>query len=313
MTQPVFITDAEMLHHETGAGHPERSMRLDCILERLDVPAWRDRLAWQSPEPAPTEALAAVHDPAYIRFVEEACLRGDHTLDGGDTQVSHDSYMAARLSAGCALTGVDAVMGGAQAFAAGRPPGHHACASRAMGFCLFNNVAIAARYAQQRYGLERVFILDWDVHHGNGTQDLFYEDPSVLFASLHQYPFYPGTGAADEVGSGAGKGYTLNCPLKAWTGWPAFETALRETILPRANAFAPELILVSAGYDAHRLDPLGQMELETEDFARMTLMVKALAAELCEGRLLCLLEGGYHLEALADSVETTIEALCADD
>lgn len=178
-----------------------------------------------------------------------------------------------------------------------------------MGFCLFNNAAIAARYAQQKYGLERVFILDWDVHHGNGTQELFYEDPSVLFASLHQFPLYPGTGAASETGSGAGEGYTINCPLPAWSGWDTFSKALEEVILPEAMAYHPELVIVSAGYDAHRDDPLGQIKLDTQDFARLALRARYIAAESCQGRLVCVLEGGYHLEALTDSVETTLEAL----
>jgi len=311
MSQVAFITDAEMLHHETGPGHPERPARLEAILKQMDTPAWRKRLDWSTPQPASLEWLHGVHDPAYVRMVEEACLAGQHALDAGDTQVSHDSYQAARLSAGAALAAVDAVAGGARAaFAAGRPPGHHACESRAMGFCLFGNAAIAARYAQQKHNLERIFILDWDVHHGNGTQDMFYEDPHVLFASLHQYPFFPGTGSAEETGAGPGKGYTLNCPLRAWSAWPDFDRSLNEHILPRAQEYQPDLILVSAGYDAHRQDPLGQIHLETEDFSRMSLMVKSLAQEVCQGRLVCLLEGGYDLEALADSVEATVDALC---
>lgn len=300
-----------MRHHETGRWHPECPTRLESILNRMDTPAWRSRLAWQAPQVAPLSTIGLVHDSAYIRMVEESCFQeGQHAIDGGDTQVSHDSFLAARLSAGAALSAVDAVMGGAAgAFAAGRPPGHHASEARAMGFCLFNNVAIAARYAHQKYNVDRVFILDWDVHHGNGTQDIFYDDPTVLFASLHQYPLYPGTGAATETGHGAGEGYTVNCPIAAHEGWDACERALHETILPKAQTFKPDLVLVSAGYDAHQLDPLGNLQLDTEDFARMTRLTRQLAAECCGGRLACLLEGGYHLEALTDSVEATVAAL----
>ncbi len=313
MSKVVFITDAEMLHHETGAGHPERTERLRAIIERMDTSSWRERLDWQTPSEAPLNWITTVHDPAYVRFVEEACLQGRETLDAGDTQVSHDSYLAARLSAGGALAAVDAVMGGARAaFSAGRPPGHHACPARAMGFCLFGNAAIAARYAQQAHGLERVFILDWDVHHGNGTQEIFYEDPTVLFASLHQFPFYPGTGAKRETGTGAGQGFTVNCPMLAGSGWPEYAEAFEKNILPHAREFAPELVIVSAGYDAHNDDPLGQIRLETEDFAKMSRLARGLAAECCQGRLVCLLEGGYNVQALADSVEATMEVLCEE-
>jgi acetoin utilization deacetylase AcuC-like enzyme len=196
-------------------------------------------------------------------------------------------------------------------FAAVRPPGHHAEADRAMGFCFFNNVAVVAQHLRQRHGLARVLVVDWDVHHGNGTQHSFYEDPGVLYASLHQYPFYPGTGAADEVGRGAGAGYTVNCPMPAGAAHDDYMAAFRDLLLPVAREFDPEFVLVSAGFDAHRDDPLASIELEADSFAEMTHALTALADEHCGGRIVLLLEGGYALGALRESVRATLGALQA--
>ncbi|MCS6863183.1 MAG: histone deacetylase, partial [Abditibacteriales bacterium] len=229
-----------------------------------------------------------------------------------DTPVSAESYAVALLAVGGALRAVDAVMSGEadNAFVLVRPPGHHALPQSGMGFCLFNNVAIAARYAQQTYGVSKVCIVDWDVHHGNGTQEAFYTDPSVLFFSIHQYPWYPWHwGAADERGEGAGVGFNVNVPMRAGsTDWE-YRQALEETLEPCVNDFQPDLMLVSAGYDAHIADPLGRMKLTVEGFYEMTRIVKALAAQHCNGRLVAVLEGGYNVQSLAESVATTLNEM----
>lgn len=311
MPKTAFIIHPETVEHDTGNFHPESPDRIRAIINRMEESPVKDQVDWMRPDEAPISWIDTIHDKAYIRHVEEAILTGQQALDAGDTLISEQSFRAARLATGGALRAVDAVLqeGAPNAFSAARPPGHHACEGEAMGFCLFNHIAIAARYAQQHHGLKRVFILDWDVHHGNGTQDVFYEDASVLFASLHQYPFYPGTGAANQTGGADGKGYTINCPVDAMAAWPDYERAFMETILPRARAFEPELVMISAGFDAHRLDPLAHVQLETGDFVRMTEMMRGLADAYCDGRIVSVLEGGYNLDALADCVEAHLGAL----
>ena len=229
-----------------------------------------------------------------------------------DTVISPGSYDAAMLAAGAATAAVDAVMEGARAaFALVRPPGHHARYNSAMGFCLFNNMAVAAQHAVKKYGLERVMIVDWDVHHGNGTQDYFYERDDVLFFSSHRYPFYPGTGAANETGRGKGEGYTVNVPLPAGTGDGRYKEVFDDVVAPLARRYRPQLILVSAGYDAHLADPLGGMAVSVAGFSEMARTVRSLADEIaeCEGRVAAVLEGGYNVEALAASVMATIGAM----
>lgn len=249
--------------------------------------------------------LEAVHTREHIRHIRRVCEDGGGVLDAGDTHASPASYEVAVLAAGAVLSSVDAVLEGSvsSAFCAVRPPGHHAERDGPMGFCLFNNVAIGARYAQRRHGIERVAILDWDVHHGNGTQHTFEEDPSVLYVSLHQYPFYPGTGAASERGIGAGEGATLNIPLPAGTGEGRYREEFDAQVVPALRSFGPELLLLSAGFDAHRDDPLADMRLTETSFAEFTRRVARIAP------VVSVLEGGYNLAALASSVEHHLRAL----
>jgi acetoin utilization deacetylase AcuC-like enzyme len=299
--------------HDTGEGHPERPERYGVVMDALrgDAELWAQLLELEAP-PAPRGDVQACHSPQHFKRVERAVSEGIGYLDA-DTIVSMRSLDAALRAAGAACRAVDALMRGeaTNAFLPVRPPGHHATSDRAMGFCLFNSVAVAARYAQTRYAseVERVAIVDWDVHHGNGTQGIFYDDPSVYFFSAHQYPWYPGTGTRGETGMGRGRGYTLNVPLRAST--PAsqhrrtFDTALAEM---DAN-FKPDLIIISAGFDAHAADPLGQLLLEDADFVQMTRTVKEWAANACEGRLISCLEGGYNLDTLGQTARAHVRAL----
>jgi acetoin utilization deacetylase AcuC-like enzyme len=297
--------------HATGP-HPESPERIAALRSALRAAGMFDdpeRLVL-APDPATTEAILAVHSPQLVDLVRRAAYGGGAWLDP-DTFVSPDSYEVARLATGGACRAVDAVLNGEapRAFALVRPPGHHAEPGRAMGFCLFNNIAVAAEHAIDRFGLERVAIVDWDVHHGNGTQAAFWRDPRVFFISTHQFPFYPGTGAARERGEGAGDGYTLNLPLAAGADDAVYEQTFAEIVVPALRAFAPELILVSAGFDPHEDDPLAMMRVSTAGFGRLATMIADAARELCGGRLVLVLEGGYNLAALGASVVATIRAL----
>jgi len=262
------------------------------------------------PRAASEEELRRVHGHGHVAAVAASAGR-PHTQFDADTPASQGSFEAARLAAGGAIAMADAILAGEidNGFAALRPPGHHAEADRPMGFCLFNNVALVARHLTAVRGLSRVLVVDWDVHHGNGTQNSFYDSCEVLYASTHQYPFYPGTGAPAEVGRGSGAGYTLNIPMPAGAGDDEFAAAFRDLLLPVAREFAPEFVLVSAGYDAHRRDPLASLELGTQAFAAMTDALAGIADESANGRLLLLLEGGYDLEALTASVAASVAHL----
>jgi acetoin utilization deacetylase AcuC-like enzyme len=255
--------------------------------------------------------LETVHTPRHVDRIESVAPENGYVYLDADTPMSPGSYRAALQAVGGTLAAIDAVMEGriANAFCAIRPPGHHAEPTRAMGFCLFNNVAVAARYVQRRHHVDRVLILDWDVHHGNGTQAAFYDDATVLYVSLHQYPWYPGTGSADERGDGAGEGYTLNVPLAAGRGDDEYLSAFDVRIAPAVRAFAPEFVLISAGFDAHRDDPLAMMNLTEAGYRAMTDAVLTWAAESAHGRIVSCLEGGYNLTALANSVETHVRTL----
>ena len=298
--------------HDTGSGHPETPLRYDAVMDALrDDDAFWASLREMKPEKASKGLMLAAHTAQHFKRVEGAVEHGVDRLDA-DTIISIQSFDAALFAAGGAVAGVDAVMqGGARnAFVAVRPPGHHASAENAMGFCLFNNVAVAARYAQNHYKeIERVAIIDWDVHHGNGTQGIFYDDPSVYFFSMHQYPWYPGTGTRGETGHGRGLGKTMNIPVKANTE-ASEQTRMLEGALEDITAkFKPDLIMISAGFDAHLTDPLGQLRLENEDFVAMTRTVKQWADEACGGRIVSCLEGGYNLETLGETVKRHVAAL----
>src|SRR5689334_14112873 len=309
-----FIYNERFLLHDAGTGHPERPDRLRAIVARLHENGLWQRMQHPLIDDAPEERILRVHAPEHLAFVREACASGRRILDGGDTHACPASYEVALLAAGGVLAAVDAVMGGilANAFCAVRPPGHHAERNAVMGFCLFNNVAVGVRYAQDQYGARRVAVLDWDVHHGNGTQHLFESDPSVLFISLHEYPLWPGTGARSETGLGAGDGTTLNIPMPAGSGEEAYLEAFRRDVLPTLDGYRPDLIFISAGFDAHRDDPLAHCELVEESFAKLTSLVMAEAGRLCSGRIVSVLEGGYALRALAGSVAAHCRALLGD-
>jgi acetoin utilization deacetylase AcuC-like enzyme len=306
-----FITHPTYLKHDMGPGHPEKPDRLMAIEGWLAKRGGFDSLEQIKPEPADRRWITLIHTPTYLDSLIRISPKSKAVPLDGDTAIGPHSLEAAFLAVGGVLAGVEGVLEGKfdHAFCAVRPPGHHAEAGRAMGFCLFNNVAIGARYAQKHGGLKRVCIIDWDVHHGNGTQHSFEDDGSVLYISTHEYPFYPGTGSADERGFGEGEGATLNCPMPAGCGDREYISLFENPIAPAVRAFRPEIILVSAGFDAHRDDPLAQMEVTSAGFGRMTSIVRALADECCEGRLVSALEGGYHLSALAHSVEAHLQSL----
>jgi acetoin utilization deacetylase AcuC-like enzyme len=294
-----------------GAGHPERPQRLEAILSRIEkssIPG----LEWQEPVPAPMAAVLANHSEGLIGLIQRLSATDGLQALTPDTAVCPATWDAALLASGGALAAVDAVLAGhaRNAMCLHRPPGHHAERDTAMGFCFFNHVAIAARHLRDR-GVERVAIIDWDVHHGNGTQNAFYDDGNVFFCSMHQSPHYPGTGNAAETGYGAGIGATLNIPLPAGQGDNDYEAIMAEHVRPALQQFQPAFLLVSAGFDAHHQDPLGDMELTAAGFARLTEQVAAMAREFCGGRLVSVLEGGYDLQATASSVQVHLEVLAA--
>jgi acetoin utilization deacetylase AcuC-like enzyme len=303
------VYDPVYLEHNTGQ-HVENAARLVEIMRLLEETGLTAKLVSIPPRAASQDELAAVHAPGYISYVESFAHRGGGWLDA-DTVLSPGSYNAALHAAGGLIEAVDGVMRNkvASAFALVRPPGHHAIRGEAMGFCLFNNVAIAARHALDSYGLERILIVDFDVHHGNGTQDAFYNDPHALYFSTHQYPFYPGSGRFDEIGAGPGEGYTVNVPLPGWCRDSDYVKVFEEVLIPAARRFNPELVLVSAGYDAHWNDLISGMQLSVTGFTQMVGTLKRLADELCHGRIVFTLEGGYDLHALAASVRATFDVL----
>ena len=306
-----IVTHPAYLEHDMGRSHPESPERLRAIVARLESTGTMSQLTRIAPRTAEKEWITRIHDPAYVQRLEDRAPSTGYASLDLDTSLSPGSLPAAHLAAGGVLAAVDAVMAGQvdQVFCAVRPPGHHAEANRAMGFCLYNNVAVAARYIQERHGLARVLIVDWDVHHGNGTQHAFEDDPSVLFFSTHQYPHYPGTGAETERGRGRGEGATINVPLYGGQGTDEYREIFHKVLVPAAAAFQPEFVLISAGFDAHRDDPLASMGITDEGYGELTRIVGSIAQTHCGGRIVACLEGGYALRALAASVEQHILAL----
>lgn len=306
-----FVYDPGYLRHDSGPRHPENPVRLKAIINHLNAVGLPQLLELIEPVPAPLTYVQKVHSLEYIRRVEQSCQQGLTLLDSPDTGISPASYEIALLSVGGVLTAIDRVMEGtvSQAFCAIRPPGHHAERSRAMGFCIFNNVAIAACYLQEKYSIERVLIIDWDAHHGNGTQKAFWDDPTIFYFSIHQYPHYPGTGSRLERGIGAGESHTLNIPLPAGCGDKEYIEAFLEVLWPVAMAFSPQFILISAGFDAHRDDPLSGLMVTEDGYEEITRIAVEIALKKCQGKIVSVLEGGYNLIALCHSVERHIFAL----
>lgn len=307
-----LITDPSFQYHLTGPGHPESPQRYSSILASVKTLG----IKVFTPRDAKEEDILLCHTPVYLQTIKDdvqkcsdlGVVDGSYCLRTGDAQICPESYNIALKAVGAVLTGIDKVFQGEaqNVFCLVRPPGHHACSNAGMGFCLFNNIAIGARYAQKVYGVKRILIVDWDVHHGNGTQEIFYTDPSVFYFSTHQFPLYPGTGNENEVGSGDGKGTTLNCPIA-----PGPEScadvlkAFREKLVPAMKKFQPELVMISAGFDAHIRDPLGGFNLTDDDFSELTHITK----EIANGKIVSALEGGYDLQAIASAAKAHVASL----
>ncbi len=302
-----FLADPVAKNHDPGPGHPESPARYDAVVKGLSgFP-----LTELPPRSATDDELALCHTRGYMRTARYETEEGFSQLTTGDTDLCHATHYVALRAVGTVLNAVDMVFTkqANNAFCVVRPPGHHASANRGMGFCMFNNIAVGARYAQKKHGAERIMIVDWDVHHGNGTQDIFYEDGTVLFFSTHQYPWYPGTGAAEETGEGKGRGLTLNCPLPSGAGRAEVWQAFQERLKPAADEFRPDLIMVSAGFDSRAGDPLGHFTLADRDFADLTRVLRDIADKHAGGRLVSVLEGGYNLYGLAKAAQAHAGAL----
>ena len=310
MSRVGWIDSPSFDAHHHGPEHPERPERLSAIRERLAQKQIDRQLIQEGPPPQNQGILEAVHTPDYVNSVKSLCAQGGGSLDP-DTQAVRESWRAACDAAGALTHAVDRVLSGNwdRAFCSPRPPGHHARPQRAMGFCLFNNIAVAAQAALDSGRVRRVAILDWDVHHGNGTQEIFWTRPDVLYASWHQFPFYPGTGAESEIGAAQGLGSTINCPLAQGSGDEAFLSCWERRIRPALEGFAPELLLISAGFDADARDPLGGLNLTPKGFGDLSERIVRWADRSCQGRVVSALEGGYDLEALADGVEAHLRTL----
>ncbi|MBI5359019.1 MAG: histone deacetylase [Planctomycetes bacterium] len=305
----MLIYDNIYLEHDTGP-HPENQQRLISTCEHLKTTGMWNQLLIKKPRKASEEELLLVHTARHCEIVKTASLRGGGYLDP-DTVVSKKSYEAALFAAGGVLTAIDSIVkkDSVNAFCMVRPPGHHATSDRAMGFCLFNNAAIGARYAQKKHGMDKIAIFDWDVHHGNGTQDIFYEDPSVLYFSIHRFPFYPGSGETDETGAGKGKGFTINKPFYYGTTRDDMLKKTSGVLTKQFREFKPDLIIISAGFDGYKNDPVGGMGLEIEDYKKMTRMAVEAANECCEGRMVSTLEGGYDLHGLPLCIEAHLKSM----
>ena len=316
MKNVAYVYHPDYLLHIPPFEHPESPDRLIAINQHLESVGLLGTLVPVNPDYPDNGEILRVHDPDYLRKLELACRRGDLTLDSGDTYLNKNSYSIALLSAAGAIAGAEAVATGKadRAFCAVRPPGHHADRSEGMGFCLLNNAAITARYLQARHGVSKVMIIDWDVHHGNGTQSIFYEDPSVFFFSIHENPafLYPGTGRRWETGKGAGVGTTLNAPMAPGAGDDDYRLAFEQLVAPAAERFRPEVFILSAGFDAHRDDPLADIQLTEEGFRFLSRFTIELANRFCGGKIVSLLEGGYERESLTRCTEIHIRELQKD-
>ncbi len=309
-----LITSRRFLDHDTGPGHPESPRRLTAITDDLETSGLLDKLRVYEPRQKDPSVPALVHSADYISRFEAACINGEPVMDSVDNPICPDTFDVALLAAGASVQAVDCIFSREveNAMVLLRPPGHHAEKNSAQGFCFFNNVAIAAQYARQQYNPERIAIIDFDVHHGNGTQHIFESDPNVLYISLHRYPFYPGTGDKSETGIGAGLGTTVNYPLNAGSGDDIYLDIVKGPLTDRVLGYQPDFLILSSGFDAHELDPLGGMSVTTEGYRRMTREFKRLAVECCRGRLLSVLEGGYDLKGLSESVHAHLEVLLGE-
>lgn len=313
MSSVGLAQDRRFQQHTTGPEHPERPQRTEAIAAALDDRGLTQACTGIDVSPIDMELVGRIHADSYIERLKRACADGQPYIDAPDSAICPESYEIARLAAGAVINAVDAVMARrmVHAFCAVRPPGHHTEHDHSMGFCMFNNVAIAAQYLLDHHNLTRVLVLDWDVHHGNGTQHTFEEDPRVLFISIHGHPgvVYPGTGRSDECGKGVGEGFTINLPMLPPSGDSEYRRAFNDTIIPAVQRFDPQFVLISAGFDAHRRDPLAPLELDTATYGWMTDELVDVAKRHSEGRLVSVLEGGYDLEALADCVSLHITRL----
>jgi acetoin utilization deacetylase AcuC-like enzyme len=305
--------DPATLRHEPPSDHPESPKRLDAVMGTVRMLERQGRLSVATPRSATEHDVLLVHTFEYLKSVRAEIAAGRRTLSTGDTELSPGSLTAALAAAGTVVSAVDAVMNGRTrtAFCAVRPPGHHASQSRGMGFCVFNNIAVGARYARRRHGVDRILIADWDVHHGNGTQEVFWSDGAVLFFDIHQHPWYPGTGSPDEKGDGKGRGLIVNNPFPAGSGRKEILGVFREVLVPAADRFKPQLVMISAGFDSRAGDPLGRLTLTDQDFAELTDVVVGIARRHAGGRVVSVLEGGYSLEGLPLAVASHLARLAS--
>jgi acetoin utilization deacetylase AcuC-like enzyme len=308
-----LVYDEQYLRHNPGEWHPERPARLEAIIQRLQETGLLEEVILIRPYPAPLPWIERLHDPEYVKRFQQACEKGHSIFGVPDCGISPESYDIALLAVGGVFAAIENVMNGTvhNAFCAVRPPGHHAERGKAMGFCFFNNIALGAAYLLENFGLERVAIIDWDVHHGNATQHMFESDPRVFYLSLHEDPYtcYPGTGHSSERGKGKGEGFNLNLPMPAGSGDEAYLKALKEQGLPRLKEFAPQFVMISAGFDAHADDPLAHQNLSREAYREMGQLLLQLAEDSAGGRLISVLEGGYNLTVLADCVEDQLRLM----
>ncbi len=305
-----IVKDTRYLQHSAGFAHPESPERLAAIYEMVENPLMDWKFSHIEPREATHKEIETIHSPSYVKFIASTAGQRSVYLDS-DTATSPETYEIAKLAVGGVFNAIDSVIKGEvdNAFAFVRPPGHHAEKDTAAGFCVFNNIAIGAMHAILKYDLKKILIVDWDLHHGNGTQHSFYRDPRILYFSTHQYPYYPGTGSLEEFGQGEGEGYTINVPLREGAGDAAFVKIFRKVLQPVALEFKPELVLLSAGFDTHFQDPLGGMRVTPEGFAAMARILLNIAETCCQGRFVAVLEGGYHVVGLTRSVKAVLEEM----